>query len=106
MHVIDINLEDPVPLAILAREIPNRQGRRGVNASTTWRWVLRGINGQRLESVMVGGIRMSSREALARFFAATTSAANGDSPVTLRNSKQREANDARADSELAEEFGI
>jgi Protein of unknown function (DUF1580) len=98
--VIDTTLEQPLPVAVLAREVTNREGRRGVNVSTFWRWMLRGVKGVRLESIMVGGIRMSSREALARFFIATTAAANGESaPAVTTIQRQRQIE--QAERELA-----
>ena len=97
--MIDTTLEEPVPLAVLAREVVNRGGRRGINVSTVWRWIQRGIHGVRLESILVGGIRMSSREALARFFAATTAAANGKQ-TPVRTSRQRQRDIAAAEKEL------
>ncbi len=100
--MIDTTLEHPVPLSVLAREVVNREGRRGVNVSTLWRWIQRGIHGVRLESTLVGGIRMSTRQALARFFAATTAAADGTtSPV--RTNRQRERSIAAAEKEWAAE---
>lgn len=87
--MIDTTLENPVPLSLLAREVVNREGRRGINVSTLWRWIQRGVKGQRLESLMVGGIRMSTREALSRFFVATTAAANGEA-IPIHTDRQRE----------------
>lgn len=101
MQVIDTTLEHPAPLSVLAREVINREGRKGVNVSTVWRWIQRGIHGVRLESTLVGGIRMSTREALARFFAATTAAADSTTPP-VRTSRQRERQISAAEKELAD----
>lgn len=98
--MIDTAVEQPVPLAVVAREVPNREGRRGINISTLWRWIQRGIKGQRLESVMVGGIRMTSREALQRFFTATTAAADGNKPTVRTNAQRQRAID-EAEAELS-----
>lgn len=43
----------------------------GVSPATVWRWCLRGSNGHRLESVLLGSRRYTSREALDRFVGAT-----------------------------------
>ena len=75
-------------------------GSAGVNTSTIFRWVRRGIRGQRLETLFVGGIRMTSREALARFFAATTAAANGTPAPAVRTPRQRERAIEAAEREL------
>jgi hypothetical protein len=74
--MIDTSAEQPIPLSLAARETPNRQGERGVNVATVWRWSLRGIRGCKLETILIGGQRMTSREALQRFFVATTAAAD------------------------------
>ncbi len=82
--------ESLLTLSAAAREMPNSRGGRGVNVSTLWRWVQRGSHGVRLESVMIGGIRYTSREALERFVAATTAAADGTA-IPTRTSRQRQA---------------
>lgn len=45
-----------------------------VAPSSIWRWTRRGIRNIRLESVVIGGIRYTSAEALERFAAAVTAA--------------------------------
>jgi len=86
--MIDVLNEQTLSLSTAARELPGVTG-RGVSVSTIWRWSLRGIHGVRLETILVGGIRMTSREALQRFFERTTAAANGDAIVNT--SRQRSA---------------
>ena len=49
-----------------------KEFKRHVN--TFHRWHLKGISGVRLETIKLGGIRMTSREAIRRFIAATTAA--------------------------------
>ena len=39
------------------------------HVSTRWRWALRGVRGARLESIVVGGQRFSSDQAVQRFIA-------------------------------------
>ena len=93
--------EHLLTLSAAAREVPNRDSGRGVNVSTVWRWSLRGIRGVRLQTEMRGGIRYTSREALRRFFAATTAAANGE-PVAVHNTANRQRQIEDAERELAE----
>ena len=50
---------------------------------------------------MRGGARMTTEEAIARFFAATTAAANGER-IPSRTPKQREREIATAERETAE----
>jgi hypothetical protein len=101
--MLDTQAEQMLPLAKLAREVPSRRrSGRGVQPSTVWRWTTKGIKGIRLESAVIGGIRFSSREALHRFFAATTAAADGiTAPPVVRTKRQREAAIAAAEKELA-----
>lgn len=67
--------EEPLPLSVIAKQIPNRRGRLGVNPASVWRWTKRGIRGCKLECIHVGGIVMTTKAALQRFFEASTSAA-------------------------------
>jgi hypothetical protein len=62
--------------------------------------VLYGVRGVRLDSIILGGRRYTSVEALERFTAACTAAANGTAPE-VRTSAQREAAIAAAEAELA-----
>jgi hypothetical protein len=94
--MIDLNHEQLLPLTVLSREITNRDGRRGINVATIWRWCMKTNRyGVKLESVILGGTRMSSREALSRYVQATTAAANGESiPIRSANQRQRAIDDA------------
>jgi hypothetical protein len=67
--------------------------------SSLWRWHARGIRGTQLETVVIGGRRYTSREALERFMAATTAAADGQ-PTPAPDAKQRHQAVARAESVL------
>jgi hypothetical protein len=55
----------------------NLAQREGVNVSTAWRWVLRGVRGIRLESYCAGGRRYTTEPAWVRFCEATTAVAHG-----------------------------
>jgi hypothetical protein len=87
------------PLAVLARQIPNRSGTAGVNASSVWRWTLKGLKGRKLRTQFCGGIRMSSGRWLAEFFASVTAVANGEQPI-VQTAKQRERAVRQAEAEL------
>ncbi|MCR9293453.1 MAG: DUF1580 domain-containing protein [bacterium] len=82
---IDLENETPITLAKAARTLPGGP----VHVSTIHRWRMKGCRGVRLETFLRGGVRHTTREALERFFTATTAAADGNSP-TVRTSKQRE----------------
>ncbi len=81
---IDINTETLKTLSKAARTLPGGS----VHVSTIHRWRLKGIRGIRLETILRGGIRYTSDEAIERFFSATTAVADGIAP-TVRTSKQR-----------------
>ncbi len=74
---INISTESIKPLAAAARTVPGRKPGAGINPATVWRWAMRGVKGVRLETLLVGGTRYTSDEALQRFFEATTAAADG-----------------------------
>jgi hypothetical protein len=64
---LDLLAEDVIRLNEVPHEIPGR-----VDVSTVWRWAQRGVGGVKLETVKVGGKKLTSRQALSRFIAATS----------------------------------
>ncbi len=69
---IDLSSEHLLSLAEAAKTLPGRP-----HSSTIWRWHSRGVRGIRLETVVIGGRRFTSRESLERFARRTTAAADG-----------------------------
>jgi len=59
--------EDVIRLNEVPDELPGR-----VDVSTVWRWAQRGVGGVKLETVKIGGKKLTSRQALSRFIAATS----------------------------------
>ena len=94
----DLLSEELAPLSRATRWVPSIREGTGVNPSTIWRWINRGVRGIRLEHLEIGGVTMTSREALSRFFAHLT---NGDAAPPPR-SAALEREHARAKKELAE----
>jgi hypothetical protein len=72
--------------------------RMDLSVSTLWRWCQRGVQGTRLESIVIGHLRYTSVEALERFASRCTERADGVSPPTPR---QRARRVAAAERELA-----
>ena len=75
---------------------------KGVHVSTLHRWRSVGVCGVKLETLMAGGIRVTSREALARFMARVTAAresASGGNPEPAAS--HRAAEDANRELEQA-----
>jgi len=64
---LDLLTEDMIGLSKVPGELPGR-----INTSTVWRWTQRGVGGVKLETVNIGGKKMTSRQALSRFIAATS----------------------------------
>jgi hypothetical protein len=97
--MIDVHTED---LFVLAKGPPEPKPRR--SAATYWRWALKGVqkNGQRhtLESLLYGGRRYSSRQALDRFLCALNAEEEGVQPP----SKLRAQQQARAAERAAATF--
>src|SRR4051794_29260548 len=76
--------EDLMPFAAGVRSLPGRP-----HLSTGYRYALRGFHGVILETMMCGGRRYTSRQALRRFVDAVTAAANRrpQSPIPTRPSE-------------------
>jgi len=70
------------------------------HVSTVVRWGTKGVRGVLLETILVGGRRFTSHEAIERFIAAVTAAANGE-PAPTRTPAQRQREHDRAAAELA-----
>lgn len=89
--MIDIRLERLLTLAQAAKLIPGRQG-KALAVSTIHRWALDGVCGVQLETVLVGGRKMTSVEALQRFVEARTElAASRPGEVAKAPGSRREA---------------
>jgi len=81
---MDLLTETLVTLSAAAKLVPG-----SVLVSTLHRWRQRGVRGIKLETVLLGGRRFTSREALERFSAAVTSAANGKTAVSSPSAARR-----------------
>ena len=94
---IDIETERCIPLSQSPKHIPGRP-----NASTPYRWATVGVRGGiKLETIVVGGQRFTSIEAIARFIQRTTANSSGASaPAPRPTSRQREAAIRRAERGL------
>ncbi len=87
-----------IPLTELNRLMPTRGGKR-INYSTIWRWAQRGFrvgsgaNATRivLETMLIGGMRVSTRAALHRFHRARNYLAQCDNPRNVAASARRRA---------------
>jgi hypothetical protein len=97
--MIDIHSEQLLSLGQAARRLPGHPA-----LSTLWRWQIKGVLGVRLETVLVGGRRYTSVEALSRFVESSNRVQEppcGAVPRT-RTAREREAAIRRAERELRE----
>jgi hypothetical protein len=97
MYNLDISAESLISINAAAKKIPGRP-----HIGTVWRWILTGLNGTKLESAKVGGRRYTSEEAIQRFIAATTAAADGEQPL-IRSPLQRRRAIEQADRDLSQD---
>lgn len=94
---IDIQNESLLQLKDVPSWTESNLGNR-IHPSTVHRWRLRGSRGVKLETLLAGGVRYTSHEALMRFFTGATVAA--DSPT---NSSASSKSVADAEDYLAKE---
>ena len=78
--MIDLNQETPITLSKAARNVPGGS----VATSTVYRWHQKGVRGVRLETFLRGGTRMTTQEAIQRFFSRITAIADGDNDTHLQ----------------------
>jgi hypothetical protein len=97
--MIDVEHEKTITLAEATKRLPGNP-----NISTLWRWRLHGVRGIKLETILSGGKRYTSIEALRRFQERVTAAADGE-PVRSETPRQRERAIDRAEKR-ATELGV
>ena len=97
--MIDINTEELLTFATAAERLPSGKSNKRVHISTIHRWAARPIQGAKLESLRIGGVRYTSVEALARFIEACNQDSTG--PVT-RTTTRRQRDHDKATRELTE----
>ena len=91
---IDIHGERLLTLSQVVRALPKK-----VAPSTIWRWYRKGIRGVVLETVLVGGTRYTSVEALNRFATTLTDNAQPD-VLPAKCSDDVEPRSAETESQL------
>lgn len=76
--MIDHSTEKLLTLAEAADSLPMRP-----HVTTLWRWHLRGVRRTKLETILLGGQRFTSEQAIQRFFAKLNAATPGSAPSML-----------------------
>ncbi len=105
LKMIDFNSERCLTLVEAAKLIPGRQDQKGLHVSAIYRWVARGVNGVRLETIRIGGRMHTSREALQRFFEASSNDSPCEEPPRQRSGRA-EADDAEVLDEIQRTRGV
>jgi len=72
--MIDVSVERPIAFKDAAQLLPAGWH---PGFSTWWRWSTFGVRGVKLETILVGGRRCTSAEAVRRFIERVTAAADG-----------------------------
>lgn len=94
---IDVEHEDLIPFNEARTAFP---GGKRLSLATLHRWRLPpGVRGVQLETCVVGGLRYTSRQAIARFIAAQN---RDESPAPALTAKQRRVQAESANKLLAE----
>ncbi len=91
--MIDISTETVISPADATKHLPRRRAGKKPNIATIYRWMQIGVRGIRLESIMIGGTRCTSLEALQRFFDTLTAQAEGQpvqQPQRLTKSRRKQ----------------
>ena len=73
----DLQKETPLTFKMAKGYCEKRYGKRP-DQSTFWRWFAKGLRGIRLQTVLTGAVRITTEEALDRFFEAVNKAADRD----------------------------
>ena len=90
---IDVDNETLFQFPEARSEFP---GDRRVSLATLHRWRQKGVRGVKLETVLIGGLRYTSREAIARFIAAQNAADAPVTPTVTPAQRRRQSEAARA----------
>ena len=95
--MIDVTVERPISFNQATKFLPDN---RRPGFSTWWRWSVHGVRGVKLETILVGGRRCTTAEAVRRFFERVTAVADG-TEIPNRTSSDRDAAVARAEVRCA-----
>jgi hypothetical protein len=99
--MIDVQTENLISPKDACRMIPGRSG-HGISRATLWRWMLPGRRGVKLDSCLVGGVRYTSRQAVARFVAELNAAPETHQEVA-RQLRETTTNAKTVEKQLAAE---
>lgn len=93
---IDVESETLIEFQLAAGAFP---GERCPAIATLHRWRQKGVRGVKLETVLIGGIRYTSREAISRFIAAQNADDAPAAPVITASQRRKQSEAARIELE-------
>jgi len=96
--MIDPTRETPIPLSKVPKLPWLRDLHRRLHVATIYRWASRGLRGHRLESLQLGGTRVTSEAALLRFFESLTENNVNNRPHTHRRHEELDRIDRQLDA--------
>lgn len=104
--MIDLENEKLITLREVPKLLPPRPSGRRLHISAVYRWVYRGVRGVRLESIRIGGMLYTTREALDRFSKQLSSGLEPPTPVMTQAQELRELEVAAVQKRLEERLKI
>ena len=96
--------EQLIPIRAVPSLLPPRENGHSIHVSALYRWVQRGIKGNRLEIIQIGGTTYTSREALQRFGEILTQRPEEHRANLIAYSKTRQRQIEQAERHLDELF--
>ena len=93
--VIDFQAETIITIGEACKAFPPN----GISDATMARWIQKGVKGVKLETLLIGGRRVTSREAIARFIARQNADDAPAIPAVTRAQRQRQSEAARQELE-------
>jgi len=85
-----------IPIPQVPAHVPSRP-----HIATVWRWMGRGVRGVKLETVLIGGKRFTSADAIQRFIDDSTAAADGRPTPKAKRTRDRQRSIEAAERELS-----
>ena len=94
---IDVQTETVVSFSDARSAFPGID--RRLSLATLHRWRLNGVRGVKLQTVLIGGLRYTSREAISRFVAALNADDAPAAPVITASQRRKQSEGAQAELE-------
>lgn len=87
--MLSLTTETPATLHQIAAMFPGHGDKEQISYHTVYTWATTGVRGVVLETIMLGGKRLTTYQALDRFVQATNQKSKKDSTSTIRQAKSK-----------------